>query len=120
RGGRLSLLTWPCSDWGLPCHDCYQSRGELLPHLFTLARSEDRRRCVFCGTFRRATFGSTPRRYLAVRPLEPGLSSTRRARRDRSTGNPFASSPRVRVTFAVERNIAVPQSHSNVSSVVDR
>ena len=25
-----------CSGWGLPCHDCCQSRGALLPHLFTL------------------------------------------------------------------------------------
>src|SRR5580765_6473572 len=34
--GRVSLLTWPCSDWGLPCHACYQARGGLLPHRFTL------------------------------------------------------------------------------------
>jgi hypothetical protein len=38
RGGHLSLPIWPCSDWGLPCHDCCQSRGGLLPHLFTLTR----------------------------------------------------------------------------------
>src|SRR6185312_6575829 len=53
RGGRLSLLIWPCSRWGLPCRVCCQPRGKLLPHLFTLARSEDRRRCIFCGTVRR-------------------------------------------------------------------
>src|SRR5204862_2163231 len=29
--GRVSLLTWPCSDWGLPCHACCQARGGLLP-----------------------------------------------------------------------------------------
>src|SRR5438093_7781793 len=34
--GRVSLLIWPCSDWGLPCHACYQARGGLLPHRFTL------------------------------------------------------------------------------------
>src|SRR5207244_12819010 len=34
--GRVSLLTWPCSDWGLPCRACCQARGGLLPHLFTL------------------------------------------------------------------------------------
>src|SRR2546430_1455149 len=34
--GRVSLLTWPCSDWGLPCHACCQARGGLLPHRFTL------------------------------------------------------------------------------------
>ncbi len=25
-----------CSGWGLPCHACYQARGALLPHHFTL------------------------------------------------------------------------------------
>src|SRR5712672_124757 len=34
--GRVSLLTWPCSDRGLPCHACCQARGGLLPHRFTL------------------------------------------------------------------------------------
>ena len=34
--GRVSLLTWPCSDWGLPCRACCQARGGLLPHRFTL------------------------------------------------------------------------------------
>ena len=35
--GRPSLPIWPCSRWGLPCHERYRSRGELLPHRFTLA-----------------------------------------------------------------------------------
>ena len=35
--GRPSLLIWPCSHWGLPCHGCYQPRGGLLPRRFTLA-----------------------------------------------------------------------------------
>ncbi len=47
-----------------------QSRGALLPHLFTL--TDRGRRFVFCGTFRRLT---PPRRYLAPCPKEPGLSS---------------------------------------------
>ncbi len=34
--GHSSLLIWPCSRWGLPSHDCYQSCGGLLPHRFTL------------------------------------------------------------------------------------
>ena len=29
-----------CSRWGLPCHVCYQTRGALLPHLFTLTSGE--------------------------------------------------------------------------------
>ena len=49
---------------------CYQSRGALLPHLFTLTGM--RRRSVFCGTFH----GLAPSRsYLAPCPKEPGLSS---------------------------------------------
>jgi hypothetical protein len=28
---------WPCSGWGLPCRPCYQERGGLLHHPFTLA-----------------------------------------------------------------------------------
>src|SRR5688500_6326622 len=36
--GHTSPLIWPCSDWGLPCHLCYQRRGGLLPHRFTLTR----------------------------------------------------------------------------------
>jgi len=27
---------WSCSGRGFPCHACYQSRGALLPHHFTL------------------------------------------------------------------------------------
>src|SRR5260370_12466584 len=34
--GRVSLLIWPCSDRGLPCHARYRTRGGLLPHRFTL------------------------------------------------------------------------------------
>ncbi len=77
RGPRRCSPIWSCSGWGLPCHRCYQRRGALLPHLFTLAcapaRTPGHRRYVFCGTFRRLT---PPRRYLAPCPLEPGLSST--------------------------------------------
>ncbi len=34
--GRFSLLIWPCTRWGLPCLDCRQPSGALLPHHFTL------------------------------------------------------------------------------------
>src|SRR5437773_12323275 len=43
--GRVSLLTWPCSDWGLPCHACCQARGGLLPHRFTLTLGLKRAVC---------------------------------------------------------------------------
>ena len=36
RGQRHSFPIWSCSEWGLPCHFCYQKRGALLPHPFTL------------------------------------------------------------------------------------
>jgi hypothetical protein len=62
--GRSSPLIWPCSSWGLPCRHRYRQRGALLPHLFTLARSDanaGRRRCFFCGTFRHAAVNPTLR-----------------------------------------------------------
>ncbi len=36
---KVALRTVPirsCSRWGLPCRPCYQARGGLLPHPFTL------------------------------------------------------------------------------------
>jgi len=38
-----------CFRWGLPCRSCYQARGALLPHPFTLT-CEKRWRFAFCGT----------------------------------------------------------------------
>jgi len=35
-GPHLCSPIWSCSGWGLPCHACYQPRGALLPHHFTL------------------------------------------------------------------------------------
>src|SRR5690606_5770930 len=76
--GRSSSPIWPCSGWGLPCHSCYQERGALLPHPFTLACApEGHRRSALCCTFRRLT---TPGRYPAPCPVELGLSSTRSGR----------------------------------------
>ncbi len=50
--------------------NCYQSRGALLPHHFTLTNLSWR--YIFCGTFHGLT---PPRYYLAPCPKEPGLSS---------------------------------------------
>ena len=33
---------WSCSEWGLPCHCCYQQCGALLPHPFTLTCVRER------------------------------------------------------------------------------
>ena len=52
------------------CRRC----GGLLPHLFTLTPRLRSGRCLFCGPVRRL---AAPRRYLAVYPLELGLSSGR-------------------------------------------
>ena len=52
--------------------NCYQSRGALLPHHFTLTCSKMSWRYAFCCTSRRFT---PPRRYLAPCSMEPGLSS---------------------------------------------
>src|SRR5262249_13379789 len=72
--GHTSPLIWPCSDWGLPCRRRYRPRGGLLPHRFTLTHRLPDGRFVFCGPVRRL---SAPRRYLAVYPVELGLSSRR-------------------------------------------
>ena len=78
--GPLLAPVWPCSRWGLPCHSCYQKRGALLPHRFTLACARlaaSHRRSTLCCTFRRL---ATPGRYPAPCPVELGLSSTRSGR----------------------------------------
>ena len=72
HGSRLRIPIWSCSEWGLPCHLCCHRRGALLPHHFNLTGPEGLRRCIFCGTSHRLT---PSRRYLALYPLEPGLSS---------------------------------------------
>ena len=72
RGSRLRIPIWSCSEWGLPCHLCCHRRGALLPHHFNLTGLKRLRRYIFCGTSHRLT---PSRRYLALYPLEPGLSS---------------------------------------------
>ena len=49
--------TWSCSRRGLPCRDCYQPRGGLLPHPFTLTSCRSGRRSALCGTFPRLAPG---------------------------------------------------------------
>ncbi len=60
---------WSCSEWGLPCHQLSLTRCALTApfHPYHLWRY------IFCGTVRELT---PPRRYLALCPVEPGLSST--------------------------------------------
>jgi len=75
RHRQHAVPIWRCSRWGLPCRRCYQPRGGLLPHRFTLtchrpeANPGSNRRFIFCGAFRRV---APPGRYPA-----PFLSGVR-------------------------------------------
>ena len=48
REQRYEVPIWPYFQWGLPCRTCYQVRGALLPHHFTLTILQWR--FIFCGT----------------------------------------------------------------------
>jgi len=68
---------WSCSEWGLPCREMLPlTRCALTapfqPYRRPDPKTETLRRYIFCCTFRRL---APPRRYLALYPLEPGLSS---------------------------------------------
>jgi len=106
--GRTSPPIWPCSGWGLPCHGCFQPRGGLLPHLFTLAHGINRGWCILCCPFRRF---AAPRSYLAACPVELGLSSVHpKADRDRHAP-PIPT--KGRYLTAVRPVRCVPDSPSN-------
>ena len=83
RGPRHSSPIWSCSRWGLPCHAALTPHAvrsyrtvSPLPRVAAATRktgcADTVRRFAFCCTFRRLT---SPRRYLAPCPAEPGLSS---------------------------------------------
>lgn len=74
RGPRVWNPIWSCSEWGLP----YRSVARLVVRSYRTVSPLPRtsgeavRRSALCCTFRRLT---PPRRYLALCPVEPGLSS---------------------------------------------
>jgi len=77
RGPRQCSPIWSCSEWGLPCHAALSPRAvrsyrtvSPLPRM----SCDTVRRFIFCCTVRRL---APPRRYLALCPMEPGLSSKR-------------------------------------------
>ena len=74
RGPRHCIPIWPCSEWGLPCRRVLPLARCALTAPFHpyLCFRRSHRRCLFCCTFRRL---APPRRYLALCPVEPGLSS---------------------------------------------
>ncbi len=66
---------WSCSRWGLPCRDVLpRTRCALTApfHPYRLPVNRKRRRSSLCCTCRRL---APPRHYLALCPMEPGLSS---------------------------------------------
>ena len=69
---------WSCSEWGLPCHRLLPAVRCALttpfhPYLWPFSKKRTtHRRSTLCCTFRRLT---PPRNYLALCPMEPGLSS---------------------------------------------
>ena len=76
-GPHLRIPIWSCSERGLPCHGLLPAARCALTAPFHPYRRSDcitgsLRRFAFCCTFRRFT---PPRRYLALCPMEPGLSS---------------------------------------------
>ena len=75
RGPRQCSPIWSCSEWGLPCHAALSPRAvrsyRTVSPLPRMPRGTVRR-FALCCTFRRLT---PPRRYLALCPVEPGLSS---------------------------------------------
>jgi len=101
--GRLSPPIWPCSDRGLPSHARCRTRGGLLPHPFTLTAFSRRRRFAFCCTVRRMQLTPyAPRRYLAICPMEPGLSSEH----GRGHEGSFPCFATIRPVTSVPRNIS--------------
>jgi hypothetical protein len=81
RGPRHWIPIWSCSEWGLPSHRLLPAVRCALTAPFhpyrprtSLLRNTGLRRFIFCCTFRRL---APPRRYLALCPVEPGLSSSR-------------------------------------------
>ena len=113
--GHLSPPIWPCSDRGLPSHACCQACGGLLPHLFTLTSGLRRRRFVFCGTVRHdGPKTLVPRRYLAICPLEPGLSSKgARRHRSRPSGRPCNRLKSTRSAGLIQVNGGQGQRNTN-------
>ena len=77
RGPRHWVPIWSCSEWGLPCHALLPGARCALTAPFHPYRPPEvyfkgLRRSTLCCTFRRL---APPRRYLALCPMEPGLSS---------------------------------------------
>ncbi len=70
-GSHHGVPIWSCSQWGLPCRCMLPPTRCALTapfHPYHLCRW----RFIFCCTSRRL---SPPRCYLALYPMEPGLSS---------------------------------------------
>ena len=72
-GHGIRIPIWSCSEWGLPSPRLLPAaRCALTAPFHPYPITEVIWRFPFCCTFRRL---SPPRRYLALCPVEPGLSS---------------------------------------------
>ena len=90
--GRRTIPIRRCSRWGLPCQVCYQPRGGLLPHRFTLTAP----RCG--GLFSVALSVGLPRPGVTRHRhfMESGLSSGTQLSAKRSYGHSRSSGhPRI-------------------------
>jgi len=79
RGPHNKVPIWSCSEWGLPCHGMLPPARCALtapfhPYLNHVTEITLNWRYILCCTCRRL---SPPRCYLALCPMEPGLSSRR-------------------------------------------
>ncbi len=63
------LPIWPCTRWGFPCLASCLASGELLPHLFTLARPLRARRSNFLWHFPSKCFETFCPRVSLSRPM---------------------------------------------------
>ena len=89
---------WPCSGWGLPCRNCYQLRGALLPHPFTLTgrhHAQARRSSGGLLSVALSVGSRLPGVTWHPGPEEPGLSSRRENPR------PATAWPALRTVYAL-------------------
>ena len=71
-GHTIRILIWPCSEWGFTIAVAVTRNAVRSYRTISPLLSKFRQRYTFCCTFRKL---SPPRGYLALCPMEPGLSS---------------------------------------------
>ena len=116
---------WSCSGWGFPCHACYQSRGALLPHHFTLTCALRRIGGIFSVAL---SVGSRlpgvtwhPALWSPDFPLSPCGNSDCLANSAiivSSTESPWAAAPKIlTVSFSPQKSRAAKNSFDKIQSL---